>query len=1180
MPTLTGILDGSGNLTLVPSSDLTAGTYVAKARQGSGGVWSAYSAGVTFTVTGDGGGGGTDPVDPGADPVSAFQPEAYLAQTVPTTPVTGVVFAPSIARKSVDADIQGIRFFSPATIIARPHSFGMTFPRGVVDPAEATGYIADLGGGVTTPIQIDAKRFWDDGTVKNGSVSCLAPALTANVAKEAMLKKSGSGGGTAVDLMNAVATMFTGSITVVSSKVAATYSGSGFTDNGAVTAIGQTTDISPDTLRSAITPVYWRQGPICTEARFEKRLTQGLRVLLNMRAYNNLDIVVDYQICADLQRWSNPTNIGSWFINLNLKRSGTDILNLTNFRIGVGQKFHKVMYSFLTATENQQAFPPIPYVQYDSAVWMQHGILPNYDLQTGLNNTKLAEYGSQAAGFRTPLNTAGLPQGMGGTGNRFELGIMPSPAEGWCVTQDYRAYQVMVAQAEASGAVPWNFYDATKNVTLNNFPDIGYPGMWMDYRGQADQTNVNPTNITLMDWGWTGWMIDMAHQPITTYTTYLATGDQFFADLLEQFASFNIIDQAPYARYRTGDKDWLITQGNQVREAGWRPCAVAQACAALPATSPFVSRFYDLLEYNFAYLVGKQAAWSAAEGEVAGLHAGVDADPLDQVKPWMDDHATAGMAMCAILAGIPSAFTHLTWKSNWNVGRMLQDQAVFSFKRGSYYTAVVGDARTPVFNHNLWSTFGQDLFPPAEGLVNGFANGNYGQLACRSIALHDILGNTDQGRTIIDMHIDGGCPAMTLTERRVEAKDYLVPLARSGAIIAPNPGINANQVFTNPADMAANGAIGTVLTTGGPMDSMSIDDAKYNITSGGALTLASVWADTTVAHNTTPTVTATKGGVTVTRQIAVNFTAVAPGGGGGEEEPPVTGSTPYNAPSTTFYQRSAVRQTKPAYASTMLTLATIAAPVVSQTFALDSNGNVDKAAITTWLSTRASGQRETGVAGWNDMDHAGRAWTPESVARQPRFTKPDGTFYELTGGTAGVPCIAITAEGQGLRQVLTDFPTSMNIGASVTFEITGPKVPYARILNFMANGQTGDFDNGGSISFIDQSDQEKFQVEKNNTTAPMADVATGAAITLTWFAPAGGTVKYWINNADSYTDTGTTLDQTALAASGIMRLGYYDESGGVGGFLMKISEVAVFTVTTLADAEAIHFNNYNYNVAG
>jgi hypothetical protein len=1104
------------------------------------------------------------------EPVGAFNPALYVAQTPPAMPESGVVFAPLLARSNAAGAIQSFRFAGPkgAPVPALPTTFGMSFPAGKIFPAQNKAYAYDLGDGVLVPVQIDVKRLHADGSAKNGSVSCMAPLVQADTPKAATIKENGTASGTNVDLMAAAVAMFGASITVVSSKSFGAYPDGNYQDNGTVTAINQTTDISPAALRGSITPVYWRRGPICTEARFEKRLTQGLRVLLNLRAYSNGTIVADYGICSDLNMWSNPGNVGSWLVNVSLTHNGTSVLSLTNFRMVTGQKFRKVMRSDLSPTANAGAFPPVHYPQFDTGLWMQNGFLPNYDLATGLAETTLAQYASVAASYRTPLGTAGLPKDMPGTGDRDELGIMPAIAEAWCVTQDPRAHDVMIAQAEASGHIPWNFHDAAKGVSLNNFPTIGYPNMWLDYRG--DQ---NPANLTLIEWGPTGWKIDMAHQPATTLPAYLATGDQWFADLLEQFACFNVYDQATYARYRQGDKDWLICQGNQVRETGWRLNAVAQAVAALPGTSPLLEPLRQLLDYNFQYLIARQPAWQTGQGAAYGWHAGVDADPASEIKPWMDDHATAGKAMAYILAGIESAGTHLQWASNWSVGRMLQPDNVFDYRRGSYYNAIVGDAITPNSGAKTWAAMSGVLHPPQEGLnAAGFANGNYPVLALRSVALHDIIGTTDQGAEIIARHKAEGVGPVgySLEERRAKAKDFIVPLERAsgqpgeGETVAP--GIVAGQSFSNPANAALNTVLGRIGMTGDAPTTVTSSDPRFAVELDGDVLLKQTISDTTVDRTFTSNITASNAGGSSTQPVTFNFTAVPadPGGGDGGTGPG------YPTLPVTYHTRLAMRRTKQDYAGSIVTLETTVAPIVSQAFGLNSSGVVDRAAVTAWLSTRAANARGT-YATWHNQDASGSPFAAPSAGFRPRFTKDDGSFYYMSGGPQDVPCVRIQGGTQGLKALLSGMPAGgKKLGAVIAFQQVGANAQFHRVLAFTGTGQANDYDNPASIALIDQNDGGEYQTETNSENINLFTGGAGVKVAVAVVVDAtlnARAVRHKVNDDVIMGTEGGFAPGMALPSSGTLRVGYFDDAGSVAGPELLVSEVALFTFDALTDLQ-------------
>jgi hypothetical protein len=718
------------------------------------------------------------PVDPPSDPLPAgsYDPALFVAKSIPTTPTAGVIYAPIMQQRASAGDLQGFGFTANASIPARQHAWGLLLQRGLHQPGEGMAYRLD---GTDTPVQVDVKSTHDDGSSKHVLLAGAAPAVTGlNVSRKVMLKKAAAPTGSNVDVMTANVSMFGGSLTVVNGVAFGTYTDDIYTDNGAVTAINQTFDISPATMRSASAPKYWRQGPLCTEARFTKSILGAIRVMMNLRAHASGAVALEYEFDATKNLYNDGTAQASWHVTGSLTHSGTTVFSFTNLRFARAQTFRKVLYSDLTPTQNALSFPPLHEIQVDAPLWAQQGWTAPYGYDVGLNETAAAAWGSLAdtAGFRAPLSNANIDKFMGGTGERPDLGILTGVQADWLMTGDSRIWKVVIAQSEASGAIPWGHHDSVNNRPLNSLPGVGYPGMWMDYRGQPGQLNVNPPNTQISDTGCTGWKIDMAHQPQLTFLAYVLTGSMWLRDRVEQFACFSVMDTEPNRRTRDGQgNDQLICQGYQVREAGWRLRDVAVAVNILDDASVVREPLRNLLKINTAYLVGKQAAWQAGQGNVVfGAHAGCESDPVYDLKRWMDDHLVAGLYCAWAMAGCVDAATHLAWKANFHLGMFRQ--ADYPLKKATWYVRNVSDIKTPNFNARTWAALAAVTYQNDDD--GGWEAGNYVQLGLRSASLISMATGNDVS-DIIAAHVSGGAPRISAAGLRAGAIDNIRPLTRA-----------------------------------------------------------------------------------------------------------------------------------------------------------------------------------------------------------------------------------------------------------------------------------------------------------------------------------------------------------------------------------------------------------------
>src|SRR5207249_6821163 len=131
-----------------------------------------------------------------------------------------------------------------------------------------------------------------------------------------------------------------------------------------------------------------------------------------------------------------------------------------------------------------------------------------------------ADLTALAAGKTGPLSPALVTQAMPTTGGRVDIGPETAWTARFLLSQDQGAEQVMLANADASGSVPWHFRDEATGqyVSIDN-----HPKLWIDYRG-ADPALYGADALPTAYAPGGGWAPDTAHEPSLSYVPYLVTG--------------------------------------------------------------------------------------------------------------------------------------------------------------------------------------------------------------------------------------------------------------------------------------------------------------------------------------------------------------------------------------------------------------------------------------------------------------------------------------------------------------------------------------------------------------------------------------------------------------------------------------------------------------------------------
>jgi hypothetical protein len=170
----------------------------------------------------------------------------------------------------------------------------------------------------------------------------------------------------------------------------------------------------------------------------------------------------------------------------------------------------------------------------------------------------------------TIMGLAGLMPYMPTTGERNDIGPVTEIQGRWLITGSEDALHQLLAQAEASGTVPWHARDEKTGgpLDIERYPKAGWYG-----REQDDPF------IPLLGSDATP---DGAHQPALTYLPYLLTGDPYYLEAL-QFQMTWCLGQNP-PPVRSGADG--IMRHDQSREYAWTLRDLIQLTKLMPRSAP------------------------------------------------------------------------------------------------------------------------------------------------------------------------------------------------------------------------------------------------------------------------------------------------------------------------------------------------------------------------------------------------------------------------------------------------------------------------------------------------------------------------------------------------------------------------------------------------------------------
>ncbi|QYU68502.1 DMT family transporter [Leptolyngbya sp. 15MV] len=387
---------------------------------------------------------------------------------------------------------------------------------------------------------------------------------------------------------------------------------------------------------------FWQDGALASQARVEIPIDgTAMRLVFDVTAFAGGGLSVDAMFNNDRAM----ENVGGRVnYTATVTMNGREVLRETVSQ-GLYQNWHEDFSS--NNRDGSQGLGSANAgwlnIRQDMAYLEKTAAIPGYDLTVGVSDATLQGYASWVAGdsrWDDPLYNAGIAMTMGATGQRPDIGITTAWNAAWIQSQDARAAQVAIAQADVAGSVPWNHWDA-KNGTWLNLEN--YPKIWAEWRGGTGTPgDPNSTGLTRLASGDTGWSPTQSHQPNLSLIPYLTTGERWMLDNLNAQAAWNTTVHWPAIRDKLGK--WLVATYSVAQ------VLVLRSVAALVILAPLIWR-----EGAAHLLRPKQkrlqiARIAAGTIEVACFYWAVSMMPLaDTLAFWMATPIFVAIASAVIL---------------------------------------------------------------------------------------------------------------------------------------------------------------------------------------------------------------------------------------------------------------------------------------------------------------------------------------------------------------------------------------------------------------------------------------------------------------------------------------------------------------------------------------------------
>lgn len=395
-------------------------------------------------------------------------------------------------------------------------------------------------------------------------------------------------------------------------------------------------------------------------------------------------------VMENTRTWTpNPGNITYSFA---VKRNGSTLYTQPKFTHYHHARWHKVLWTGASAEPQARVRHNMPYFMASKAVW-------NYDLKVVVSETALARDYTRLATARAdqavlgPMGNMLLEKYFPTTGSRDEIGPYPRWTVNYLLSQDYRALEVMMANADAAASVPVHYRDE----------DTGYPLDLDRYPNVSITPEWSTPKLPTMTNGTTIWTPDVAHQGSFAYVPYLLTGDAFYQDEMMYWTSWNAASTNP--AYRGSGLG--LAKDNQVRGQAWAMRSLGETYRALPDNHPRKSYFDNRLKVNLDWYANAYPR-NPNSSSLYPLNALPKPDQQEYTGPWQNDFFGVVMGQLAELKE-PGAYEVLEWVSKFNVGRfMAEDQGFCTAYAAGYFFLIKDSSGKP---YTTWRDLFQANFP-------------------------------------------------------------------------------------------------------------------------------------------------------------------------------------------------------------------------------------------------------------------------------------------------------------------------------------------------------------------------------------------------------------------------------------------------------------------------------------
>jgi hypothetical protein len=612
----------------------------------------------------------------------------------------------TIGSVEISSDIVGLKLQNTGTVTEKSGyvTFGQVFETGAVMPGDSL--VARIDG-VDYAVQMDVKATNSDGSVRSASLTLKAPEIAPGNAVAVMLAKDGAANSSSSLSAPSSSALLASGYDVTVSFTFHNSDGTTTTDTASAKTALQ------DAIKAGKVK-QWLSGPDVNEYDVVTTVDSGkLKVEFDIRAYadgtTTTDVIFD-------NSWMFSSGKSNLTYDAAISQGGQQVYKASN----VSQYLYSMWHHQVDSAGRIN-----PNVQYDVSYLTDAAALPAYDQSYGVsdksiqtNYNKLNSSISTGYGSTGPMGSAQVMTAMGTVGARPDIGAQPNWVAQWLLSQNSTAETVMMANADASGSVPWHLDDENTG-TLISTKD--YPYFWQDPRNVSGSSwSPQPAN------GWPTygkngepWLPDAAHLPDLNYVPYLITGSHYQLELLQAEADYAITSLSPYYAYDSlnaikptnpGSATFMGVASPHEQERGiaWGLREVAEAAYATPdddsLKSYFTSQLTGAMDGLVTYYITDKSM--AQYGDLQGFLLGSEtAYGAPIVSPWQENYIVTALAEIAgmnLPKASDDAVKMLDYMTNFIAGLYTSGDDGYAPTNGTAYWLYLKDpvTKTP---YSTWS---------------------------------------------------------------------------------------------------------------------------------------------------------------------------------------------------------------------------------------------------------------------------------------------------------------------------------------------------------------------------------------------------------------------------------------------------------------------------------------------